>query len=157
MGNEVAARSPLKSPPLRNPGQSLDEEIQQLFVDRFLPYFLFPPLFIAYAIGEWWRWYRPSTPYPWTMTVLALVSVVYSVYQIRKLRPKIHALKLGRDGEKIVGQSLEEFANRWGHRSPRHHVEWFQCGSRGDLLPRNICHRDENALQTHGKRCQSGV
>ena len=108
MENEVTVRSPLKNSPLRNPGQSLDEELQQLFVDKFLPYFLFPPLFLAYAIAEWWRYYRPSPPYPWTMTLLALVSVIYSAYQIRKLRPKIHALKLGRDGEKIVGQSLEE-------------------------------------------------
>jgi hypothetical protein len=40
--------------------------------------------------------------------MVALISVIYSAYQVRKLRPKIHALKLGRDGEKIVGQSLEE-------------------------------------------------
>lgn len=108
MGNEVTVRSPLKSPPLRNPGQSLDEELQLLFVDKFLPYFLFPGLFIGYAIGEWWRWYFLSPPIPRIVTVIALVSVAYSVYQIRKLRPKIHALRLGRDGEKIVGQSLEE-------------------------------------------------
>jgi Nuclease-related domain len=108
MSTEVKTRSPLKVPPLRNPGQSLDEELQQLYVDKLLPYFLYPPLFIAYALGEWWRWYRPSLPHPWFMTMLALVSVTYSVYQVRKLLPKIHAVKLGRDGEKVVGQALED-------------------------------------------------
>src|SRR3989304_1068767 len=108
MANNATVKSPLKDPPLRNPGQSLDEELQQLYSEKFLPYFLFPGLFIVYAIGEWWRWYLPSPPIPRVVTVIALVSVIYSVYQIRKLRPKIHALKLGRDGEKIVGQSLEE-------------------------------------------------
>lgn len=108
MGNEATVRSSLKNPPLRNPGQSLDEELQQLYTGKLLQYFLFPPLFIAYAIGEWWRWYLPLPPIPRFATVIALVSVIYSVYQVRKLRPKIHALKLGRDGEKVVGQSLEE-------------------------------------------------
>lgn len=108
MSTEVKTRSPLKVPPLRNPGQSSDEALQDLFVDKFLPYFLFPPVFIAYALGEWWRWYRPYPPHPWLMSALALVSLVYSVYKVQKLRPKIRRLKLGRDGEKVVGQSLEE-------------------------------------------------
>lgn len=108
MSTEVKARSPLKVPPLRNPGQSLDEQLQQLYVDKFLPYFLFPPLFIACAIGEWWRWHFHSPPSPITVTVIALISLIYSVYRVQNLRPKIHALKQGRDGEKIVGQSLEE-------------------------------------------------
>jgi len=30
-----------------------------------------------------------------------------SIYQVQKILPKIRALKLGRDGEKVVGQSLE--------------------------------------------------
>jgi hypothetical protein len=108
MSTEVKARSPLKVAPLRNPGQSLDEELQELYNEKVLPYFLFPGLFISYAVGEWWRWYLPSPPIPRFVTVIALLSVIYSVYQIRKIRPKIHALKQGRDGEKIVGQSLEE-------------------------------------------------
>jgi hypothetical protein len=108
MGNKAAVRSPLKDRPLRNPGQSLDEELQGILVDKFLPYFIFPPLFIAYAIGEWWRWYLPSSPSPRFATVLAFVSVLFSIYQVRKIRPKLRALKLGREGEKVVGQSLEE-------------------------------------------------
>jgi hypothetical protein len=108
MKAEGMKKSPLKERPLRNPGQSVYEELQQLYSEKVLPYFLFPTLFIAYAIGEWWRWYLPPPPIPMFVTVIALVSLIYSVYQIRKIRPKIHALKLGRDGEKIVGQALEE-------------------------------------------------
>lgn len=108
MSTELKARSPLKAPPLRNPGQSLDEELQRIFLDKCLPYFLFPPLLVSIALGEWWRWYRPSPPSPWFATAVAFVAVLYSIYMIRKIRPKIDALKLGRDGEKVVGQSLEE-------------------------------------------------
>ena len=34
--------------------------------------------------------------------------MIYSIYKVQKIRPKIHALKVGREGEKVVGQSLEE-------------------------------------------------
>ena len=108
MSTEVKTRSPLKVPPLRNPGQSLDEELQRLFVDSFLPYFLVPSVLVAYALIEWMRYYRPHSPSPWFATVVAFVAVLYSAYKVHKMRPKIHALKLGRDGEKVVGQSLEE-------------------------------------------------
>lgn len=108
MSTEVKTRSPLKVPPLRNPGQSLDEELQRLFVDSFLPYFLVPSLLGSYALIEWMRYYRPLPPSPWFATGVAIVAVLYSSYKVHKLRPKIHSLKLGRDGEKFVGQALEE-------------------------------------------------
>lgn len=108
MSTEVKTRSPLKVPPLRNPGQSLDEELQRLFVDSFLPYFLVPSLLGTYALIEWMRYYRPLPPSPWFATGVAIAAVLYSAYKVHKLRPKIHALNLGRDGEKVVGQSLEE-------------------------------------------------
>ncbi len=108
MSTEVKTRSPLKVPPLRNPGQSLDEELQRLFVDSFLPYFLVAPILCAYALIEWVRYYRPLPPSPWFATIVAFIAVIYSAYKVHKMRPKIHALKLGRDGEKFVGQALEE-------------------------------------------------
>ena len=108
MSSEVKVRSPLKVPPLRNPGQFLDEELQRMFLDKCLPYFLVPLVLVSLAVIEWWRWYRPSPPSPGIMTGIALLSVIYSIYQVQKIRPKIRALKLGRDGEKAVGQSLEE-------------------------------------------------
>jgi hypothetical protein len=108
MSTEVKTRSPLKVPPLRNPGQSLDEELQRLFVDSFLPYFLVASTLCGYALIEWMRYYRPQPPSPWFVTVVAFVAVLYSAYKVHKMRPKIHALKLGRDGEKFVGQALDE-------------------------------------------------
>ena len=108
MSTEVKTRSPLKVPPPRNPGQSLDEELQRLFVDSFLPYFLVPSMLGAFALIEWTRYYRPQPPSPWLATAVAIVAVLCSAYKILKMRPKIHALKLGRDGEKFVGQALEE-------------------------------------------------
>lgn len=108
MSTEVKTRSPFKVPPLRNPGQSLDEELQRLFVDSFLPFFLVPSVLLSFAVIEWIRFYRPLPPSPWFATAVAIVAVVYSACKVYALRPKIHSLKLGRNGEKFVGQALEE-------------------------------------------------
>jgi hypothetical protein len=86
----------------------LDEELQRILVDKFLPYFIMPPLLVSFALIEWTRWYRPSPPSPRFATVIAFVAVLYSIFKVRKMMPKIRALKLGREGEKVVGQSLEE-------------------------------------------------
>jgi hypothetical protein len=95
MPTEEKTRSPLKAPPLRNPGQSLDEELQRLFVDSFLPYFLVPSMLGVFALIEWMRDSRPQPPSPWFATIVAFVAVSYSAYKVQKLRPKIHALKQG--------------------------------------------------------------
>jgi hypothetical protein len=108
MSTEIKDRSPLKDPPLRNPGQSLDEELQRIFTDSFLPYFLVPWVLCVFALNEWLRQIRPFPPSPWFATGVAILALLYSIYKVIKIRPKIQALKLGRDGEKIVGQSLEE-------------------------------------------------
>ena len=51
---------------------------------------------------------RPSPPRPWFYTILAVVVVGYTVFRSVKTIRKVRQLKLGRDGEKVVGQFLEE-------------------------------------------------
>jgi hypothetical protein len=41
------------------------------------------------------------------LTLVAVVTIAFSVYKVKKVRAQIQNLKLGRDGEKDVGQSLE--------------------------------------------------
>lgn len=45
-------RSPLKDNPLRNPGQSLDEEIHKIIEDDASPFFVAPIVSIIYAAIE---------------------------------------------------------------------------------------------------------
>ena len=101
-------KSPLEDPPLRNPGQSLDAEIQRLNLDRLLPYVMVPSMLVAFALIELMRYYRPLPPSPWIAVTAALLAVISSCFKVPRLRSKVRALKLGRDGEKVVGQSLEE-------------------------------------------------
>jgi hypothetical protein len=106
--DEATKKSPLKDRPLRNPGQSLDDEIERQFDDEWMPYFLASLVAVGLAGLEWWRFTRPSPPRPWFYTILAVVVVGYTVFRSVKTIRKVRQLKLGRDGEKVVGQFLEE-------------------------------------------------
>lgn len=100
-------KSPLTSSPLRNPGQSLDEQIQSLLDDKVLSYLLAPAFALVLTIMEWTRW-RLNLPYsPVAFTIFSLVVVPFSVIRLVKLKKQLNHLKQGRDGEKAVGQYLE--------------------------------------------------
>ena len=48
-------------------------------------------------------------------SVVAVAALVFAAYRIYNALPRLHALKLGRDGEKAVGQFLESLRER-GYR-----------------------------------------
>lgn len=102
------SRSPLKEAPLRHAGQSLDEEIQRVIEDDVLVYMIFSSAVIALAIVEWWRSITNSPPQPIIVTIVAAVLVVYTLRKIVLARRKLKKLRLARDGERVVGQHLEE-------------------------------------------------
>jgi hypothetical protein len=100
-------RSPLKDKPLRNPGQSLDEQLDELAMDKISQPLIIALLLAVFAGLEWWRYYFPQKPNPILYTVGALAGVGYAAFQIWRAWPRLQALKLGRDGEKVVGQFLD--------------------------------------------------
>lgn len=106
-------RSPLKEKPLRYPGQSLDEQLEKIKWDM-LSFLLAPLLLVFLAIWEWWRWYLKSPPHPIPATILAIILLGYCIPKFYKLRRRRRDIKLGRDGERVVGQALEELRQQ-GH------------------------------------------
>lgn len=107
--------SPLKAKPLRNPGQSLDEEIDRIVNDKALPYIVAPVMLVFMAAHEWWRWYKQAPYTPWVYTFMAIIAVAIAVKEIYKVRKKVRRLLQGRDGEKAVGQFLESL-RKDGHQ-----------------------------------------
>lgn len=101
-------KSPLEDPPLRNPGQSLGEEIQRRFDDDWMPFFLAFLVCVTFAFIEWKRYFYPAPPNPWVPTAITGILLVYSVTRFVGMRQSMQNLWLGMEGEKIVGQSLEE-------------------------------------------------
>lgn len=62
---------------------------------------------VIYALIEWWRWYREVPPNPILHSGIAVLACALAAWRVRKAFKKVKSLKLGRDGEKAVGQFLE--------------------------------------------------
>ncbi len=101
-------KSPLTGAPLRLPGQSLDRELEDQIVDKLLAPMLVGILLVVLALVEWLRWLVPVRPQPWLYTGIALVYGVWAVLRFRRHHwAQLKALRLGRDGERAIGQYLE--------------------------------------------------
>jgi len=108
-------KSPIKAKPLRHAGQSLDEEIDKLIHEEAMPYFFAGFIFVYLAGYEWWRYFKNPPPSPKTLSFFALLFVLYCAYKINKILRKVKAIKLGREGERAVGQYLDCLREK-GHR-----------------------------------------
>jgi hypothetical protein len=100
-------KSPLKDRPLRNAGQSLDEEIEKRFSEQVAMYAFGIMIFLYVIAMEWYRWYLDLPPNPVWITIFTLPPVIFFIYKLIKEKKEINLLKQGRDGEKVVGQYLE--------------------------------------------------
>jgi hypothetical protein len=112
---EKEKRSPLKSNPLRNPGQSLDEEISKIYDDKISSYLMTSVMCTVLAGLDWWRWYKEIPPQAIIWTLFAAGIAIYSIYKVHGYVKRIRSLRLGRDGEKAVGQYLEQLREK-GYR-----------------------------------------
>jgi hypothetical protein len=113
--NSVNKRSPLKAPPLRYAGQSLDEEIQKILDDKISECVFWGSLLVGLAFYEWIRWYWELKPRPEVITIMAIIGCGYAFLRIRMYKRKIRLLRQGRDGERAVGQYLEALREK-GYR-----------------------------------------
>ncbi len=104
-------KSPLKDKPLRYPGQSLDEEINRLGIYIVL-YVVASAVIALLAFYEWWHWYYHIPPEPMITIVIASIAILYSIVKLRQINKRLKFLRLGRDGERAVGQSLEELRQK---------------------------------------------
>jgi nuclease-like protein len=107
-------RSPLKAKPLRNPGDSVDEEIRRWIDDRATEPLWFAGGFFLIASMEWFGYLTHSSRRPLLFTAVALVAIAFAVWRLVVIRVKVKQLKLGRDGERCVGQFLERLREGGG-------------------------------------------
>src|SRR6266446_2229546 len=101
-------KSPLRNKPVRNPGQSLDEQLTNLLDDGLIPYFVCAAALFVLALMEWLGALTRSPRHPILFTVLAGGSIGFLIVKVLQLRKRAWNLRVGRDGERLVGQSLEE-------------------------------------------------
>jgi hypothetical protein len=109
---KIKKHSPLKYKPLHNPGQSLDEKIQSILYDDVYHHIVVIIFFIIIAAIEWSEQIFNTPPVPLLWTFIALVAIGYYTVRITGTLKLIKSIKLGRDGEKVVGQSLERLREK---------------------------------------------
>lgn len=101
-------RSPLKKDSLRHAGQSLDVRIIETIFDKMLaPVSIILLLSILTAL-EWARVFLNIPNMPWVYTTITLILIIYYSPKAIKSLKEIDNIKLGRDGERIVAEALEE-------------------------------------------------
>ncbi len=105
MKQKIERRSPLKERPLHYAGQSLDDQIKKQFEDLSIWYWSIVILIICTV--ELWLQLLTPTAKPWLSTVVAVVLAIYGSIRIYRIRRNIVQLRLGRDGEKIVAETLD--------------------------------------------------
>jgi hypothetical protein len=100
-------RSPIRDDelPLRYPGQGLDKMADAVF-DKAMLYILLLGFFPAICFLDWlYSW--GMKPAPVMTTAVAVVAVGFCIYKLRKFRQRLQDIRLGRIGERVVGQMLE--------------------------------------------------
>lgn len=100
-------KSPIKDKPLRNAGQSLEQEYERVISETLETPLLTALMLVLLAALEWWRYYTDAKPSPVLFTGVAVVATGFVAWKIVKARPKLRSLKQGIEGEKAVGQFLE--------------------------------------------------
>jgi Nuclease-related domain len=110
----MRSQSPLKAKPLRNPGDSVDEEIRCWIDDRAMESLWFAGGFFLIAGMEWFGYLTHSPRRPLLFTVVSLIAIAFAAWRIWVIRGKVKQLKLGRDGERCVGQFLERLRDGGG-------------------------------------------
>ncbi len=111
----MATKSPLKAQPLRQAGQSIDERIQTLLDEEVTVPFMYAAFIILMAAFEWLRWWQNSPPQPWLWTLMAALIVGWALRKFFRLKKKIARMRLGLNGERVVGEFLERLRSQGFH------------------------------------------
>ncbi len=101
-------RSPLdRETPLRAPGQSLTEQLQDESYDHIIAPAMLALMMVIMAGMEWFRYFNAAKPNPVIYTVVAAMAVFYAAIKIWRAKKRLAQIKLGRDGERAVAERLE--------------------------------------------------
>jgi hypothetical protein len=101
-------RSPLKDPPPRVAGQSVDEELNRFLDEEIMPWIVMAIFALIFAVLEWVRWFSDAHPHPALVTAIAGLVAAFCIARAFSHRKRLRAIKQGRDGERQVGAMLED-------------------------------------------------
>ena len=97
-----------KSQSLRNPGQSLDDEIDRVIHDDFLGYYILAAMLWVIATIEWLAKVLHYSRVPGAYAIAAGVATALCAVKFIRTRKHVRNLKKGRDGERDVAEILDD-------------------------------------------------
>ena len=100
-------RDPISQAPLREPGQSLRENIESRFYETTVPWLAIAVLGVTFAAVEWFRWATAAAYQPFAITIVAIVIVGIAGWKIAQVRRLLPQWQLGLKGERAIGQFLQ--------------------------------------------------
>jgi hypothetical protein len=110
----MSGQSPLKAKPLGLPGESVDKEIDRWINDATLGPLFGAGSFCIVAFLEWYGYLTHAPRQPLVFTVVAVAALFYAGWRFWVIRKRVRQLRLGRDGERVVGQFLERLREDGG-------------------------------------------
>lgn len=100
-------KSPIKANPLRQPGQSIREQQNELLFDKLFPLGTIILVLWLVAGFEWMWMFRGVKPDPLHLTVFAALVTLYGLVRMYPLLQRLKNLHSGYNGERAVGQYLD--------------------------------------------------
>lgn len=101
-------KNPLKNKALHLPGQSLDDKLRDYMTEFFIQYLMIIVVMFILIASEWIHFYFPTKSDPMFITILGAAIIIFSIYKIKNKIPEVLNVRQGRDGERVVGQQLEQ-------------------------------------------------
>jgi hypothetical protein len=75
-------------------------------------YFSIPGVLVFGTIMSWLYWAFPSIYIPKALTIIILLVIIYCAFRLAFLYKKIKSLALGREGERIVAEMLDDLRSK---------------------------------------------
>lgn len=104
---QLHVRDPIRDRPLRDPGESIRDQLQKLLVESAVPWLVIAVFISVTAVIEWARWLVDAKFAPVAVTIVATVVSVYAAWRVFRITAQARDLKVGLKGERFVGQFLQ--------------------------------------------------
>lgn len=104
----AGSRSPIKTRPLREPGESLRERLDKTLLEDVTMWIVSGALLIGLTVFEWFGYLTNSGRHPVLLTVMAVAGICLVCWRIHRVRSIVRPLILGLEGERAVGQFLNK-------------------------------------------------
>jgi len=99
--------SPLRDKPLRQAGQSVQEHIDRVLIEKLDTHLLMIGGVTAMAGYDWAKFLLNSSPHPIYVTIAAALVAAWYLPKIIKIRRDVRRARQGRDGERMVAEVLD--------------------------------------------------